>query len=118
MLLYLGGSLAVIGIIMTLLGILQGVPLIIAGGVLAIIYFVLKNSTDKKKQKIIETYETLKKNGNEIIRALMAEVVDFRREFAQRDAESQKVLDFLEMITPEQYIEKMAGTSRKIKINQ
>ena len=40
----------------------------------------------------------------------------FRAEFAEKDAESQKVLDFLEQISPEQYVRKLADSNRRIKV--
>ena len=55
-------------------------------------------------------------NGEQIIRATLAEIVDFRIEFAEKDAESAKVLDFLEQIRPEQYVNQLASSNRKIKI--
>ena len=50
------------------------------------------------------------------IRATLAEVVDFRAEFAAKDAQSQQVIDFLEQITPEQYVRKLADSNRRVKV--
>ncbi len=55
-------------------------------------------------------------NGSQIIRAVLAEVVDFWIEFKQKDSESQRVLDFLEQITPEQYVRKLSESNRRIKV--
>lgn len=46
----------------------------------------------------------------------MAEVVDFRAEFDEKDRESEKVVDFLEQIAPEQYVRKLADSNRRIKL--
>lgn len=46
----------------------------------------------------------------------MAEVVDFREEFVEKDAGSQQVLDFLEQISPDQYVRKIAESNRRIKM--
>lgn len=54
--------------------------------------------------------------GWKIIRAFLAEVVDFRAEFSEKDSESQQVLDFLEQISPAQYVKKLSGTNRAIRL--
>lgn len=71
---------------------------------------------ETSRKKIEEQYENKRVNGEQIIRATLAEIVDFRIEFAEKDAESTKVLDFLEQIRPEQYVNKLASSNRKIKI--
>ena len=77
-----------------------------------------------KKKKVVATRETLetqfeekRKSGEQIIRATLAEVVDFRAEFKRKDAESQKVTDFLEQIAPDQYVKKLAESTRRIKVD-
>jgi hypothetical protein len=35
-------------------------------------------------------------------------------EFAERDGESQKVIDFLDQISPEQYVRKLGDSHRRI----
>ena len=66
--------------------------------------------------KQYEVFRKKRKSGHQIIRAVLAEVVDFRMEFDQKDAESQKVIDFLEQISPEQYVRKLADSNRRIKV--
>ena len=61
-------------------------------------------------------FEQKRVNGSQIIRALLAEVVDFRAEFARKDAQSQDVMDFLNQITPEQYARKLADSNRRVKV--
>jgi len=65
-------------------------------------------------QQIIEAYDKKLESGQQIIRAIIAEIVDFRIEFNERDAESSKVLDFFEQIRPEEYIRKIGTNERKI----
>ena len=64
-----------------------------------------------------DKFEEKRNNGVKIIRALMAEVVDFRELFTEIDGESQKVIDFLEQISPEQYIKNLADSTRRIKVS-
>ena len=71
---------------------------------------------EQNRQNIETQFEEKRKTGSQIIRAILAEVVDFRAEFAEKDGESQKVIDFLEQISPEQYVRKLADSSRRIKV--
>ena len=45
----------------------------------------------------------------------MAEIVDFIAEFNQKDARAAEVVDFLEQISPEQYVRKISGTRRHVR---
>lgn len=115
-LLYGGIAIGVIGLMMIFGNIFLGLIAIIAG-----IFMVLKHKSnieniETNRKKIEEQYENKRVNGEQIIRATLAEIVDFRIEFAEKDAESTKVLDFLEQIRPEQYINKLSSSNRKIKI--
>ena len=77
-------------------------------------HFSAKSKTQKIIQKTIESYSQKLESGKQIIRATIAEIVDFRVEFTEKDAESKKVLDFLEQIKPEEYIRKITSGERKI----
>ena len=79
-------------------------------------HFSKKKKVEQNRPNIEDTFEEKRKRGSQIIRATLAEVVDFRAEFAERDSESQKVIDFLEQITPEQYVKKLSDSSRRIKV--
>lgn len=61
----------------------------------------------------------MRKNVKQVCRsfsATLAEVVDFRLDFSEHDAESQSVIDFLEQISPDQYVRKLATSNRRIKM--
>lgn len=117
--LYGGAAIAVIGLLMTLSGGgALGVIAMIAGAGLVINHFSKKKKLDFTRQNIETQFEEKRKNGIGIIRATLAEVVDFRAEFAKRDGESQKVIDFLDGISPEQYVKKLAGSNRRIDVNK
>ena len=115
--LYGGGTIAVIGVAMLFMG--NGFLGLIAA--IAVIGMIINHFSKKKKieanrENIEQKFEEKRKKGTEIIRATLAEVVDFRSEFAEKDADSQKVVDFLEQITPEQYVRKLADSNRRIKV--
>ena len=77
-------------------------------------HFSAKSKIQKIIQKTIESYSQKLESGKQIIRATIAEIVDFRIEFSEKDAESKKVLDFLEQIKPEEYIRRITSGERKI----
>lgn len=111
-----GGAIAAVGIGMLVAGqVLLGLIAVIAGAGLVINHFSQKKNVENSRSQIAEYFEKKRTNGIKVIRAMLAEVVDFRREFAERDAESQKVIDFLEEITPDQYVRNLSG-SRRIKV--
>ena len=113
-----GAAIAGIGILMIIMGnMFMGIIAVIAGIGMVINHRSKKKQVEEQRQYVISQFEEKREKGFQIIRALLAEIVDFRAEFAEKDAESQKVIDFLEQITPEQYIRKLAGTSRRINVN-
>lgn len=116
-LLYGGGVLGIVGLIMMFTGsITLGFFGLFSGIVMVIYHFSRKKTVQANRQQLEEQFEHQKENGIKIIRALMAEVVDFRREYAEKDKDSQKVLDFLDQISPEQYIKKVSGETRRVRM--
>ena len=94
----------------------MGLIAIIAGVGMVIKHFSRKKQIEEMRQSIESQFNDRLKTGVQIIRAFLAEVVDFRDEFDKKDSESRKVLDFLEQISPEQYIRKLTESGRKIKL--
>ena len=115
--LYGGGVIGAIGLLMLFFNNkFLGILAIIAGVGLIINHFSKKKRIEVGRQSIEEQYAKKRSSGEQVIRATLAEVVDFRSEFAAKDAESRKVLDFLEQISPEQYVRKLSDTSRRIGV--
>ena len=115
--LYGGGAIVAIGVGMFLAGSkFMGLIAIIAGIGMVIKHFSRKKQIEEVRQSIESQFKERLNTGLQIIRALLAEVVDFRAEFSKKDSESKKVLDFLEQISPEQYIRKLTESGRKIKV--
>ena len=115
--LYGGGVIAATGLGMMVAGsMFLGLIAIIAGIGLILNHFSKKKKIEAGRQNIETQFEQKRTNGMQIIRATLAEVVDFRAEFAAKDAQSQQVIDFLEQITPEQYVRKLADSNRRVKV--
>lgn len=112
-----GIAIGVMGLIMTFTtNLLLGIIAAVAGVGLVIKHFSKKKKVEQARQAIMSKFEEKRRQGAQIIRATLAEVVDFRAEFAERDGESRKVADFLEQIAPEQYVKKLSDSSRRIKV--
>lgn len=115
--LYGGGAIAAIGVFMLIAGnAFLGLIAVIAGAGMIINHFSKKKNVETSRQSLEKQFSEKRENGIQIIRAILAEVVDFRIEFQEKDSESQKVIDFLEQITPDQYVRKLADSNRRIKI--
>jgi hypothetical protein len=112
-----GAAIAIIGIIMFIMNNkFIGLIATIAGLGMVINHFSKKTAMQNNIQSIEKDFENKRVTGEQIIRATLAEIVDYRIEFAERDSESQKVLDFLSQISPEQYVRKLADSNRRIKV--
>lgn len=115
--LYGGIAVGVIGLVMLLFGNkFLGLIAVIAGVGMVLNHFTKKKDIENKRQNIAERYEKKRSSGSEIIRATLAEVVDFRIEFADKDSESEQVIDFLEQLSPDQYVRKLATSNRRVKM--
>lgn len=117
--LYGGAVIGAIGLIMMITGsVFLGLIAIVAGVGLVINHFSKKKRIEINRQNFETKFEEKRKSGTKIIRATLAEVVDFRAEFAERDGESQKVVDFLEGISPEQYVRKLSDANRRVYVTK
>lgn len=115
--LYGGIAVGVIGLVMLLFGNkFLGLIAVIACVGMVLNHFSKKKDIENKRQNIAERYEKKRSSGSEIIRATLAEVVDFRIEFADKDSESEQVIDFLEQLSPDQYVRKLATSNRRVKM--
>lgn len=115
--LYGGIAVGVIGLVMLLFGNkFLGLIAVIAGVGMVLNHFSKKKDIENKRQNIAERYEKKRSSGSEIIRATLEEVVDFRIEFADKDSESEQVIDFLEQLSPDQYVRKLATSNRRVKM--
>lgn len=89
--------------------------LIGAGG--GVTFLVAKKQTASSRKKIENDYTAFNANTQQLLRATLAEVVDWRREYAACDQGETKVTELLESITPEQYILNPHGSTRRVFVN-
>lgn len=105
--LYGGIAIFFIGIFMLAGGknaITLGLIAAIAGIILMVNFFAKERKVEEKKKCVEGQYIDRRTKGCQIIRAVLAEVVDYRNELEKWDAESQKVVDYLERLTPSEYV--------------
>lgn len=110
------GVIALIGFIAGGGGWILAILCAIGGIYSGVKYYSAKKQMEQGQARIRSDYETKRSEGTTIIRAMLAEVVDYRREFSQKDAQSAQVLAFLDSITPEQYVRKMPNSTRKVRV--
>lgn len=88
----------------------------IAGIILMVNFFAKERKVEEKKKCVEGQYIDRRTKGCQIIRAVLAEVVDYRNELEKWDAESQKVVDYLERLTPSEYVCKTKDSGRRINL--
>ncbi|MDR1960684.1 MAG: hypothetical protein LBQ16_00180 [Gracilibacteraceae bacterium] len=116
----IGGSvIGVVGLIACIASqVFLGIIAVVAGSGMVINHFTKKKAVQIRRQHIESQLETKFNDGAQIIRAALAEVVDFRAQFAEKDGMSQAVVDFLERVKPEQYVKKLSDSTRRIKTDK
>ena len=113
--LYGGAVIGVVGLLMMVTGnAAMGFIVLVAGVGLVLNHFSKKKGKEESREKINAQFDEKKESGQQAIRAVLAEVVDYRREFARKDAVSSEVVGFLEGLTPQQYMRQIEGQSRRI----
>lgn len=110
-----GIAIFVVGLIMCTRSPLLGIIASISGMGLVINHVTKRKDIMNRRDNIKQQFEQKSSVGVQIVRAVLAEVVDFRAQFAEKDAESTLVVDFLEQIKPEQYVRRLADSTRRIK---
>ena len=88
-------------------------------GIIGIIYGIVAKRRMKKKytfytNDIKKQFANLVTNETQEIRAFCAEVVDYREEFAEKDAKAQLFLDYVENLQGNEYIHVPASRRRVI----
>ena len=88
---------------------------IAAGAVIFNAYIKAKKRMDSIHASITEEYQKQEEEGKQMLRGVIAEIVDYRTEIARLDAESEKVIDFLQGLNPAQFIGSADG-SRRVRV--
>ena len=113
---YIACGAGLIGILFFVAGMVSyGIGSIIVG-LLAYAYYSSKRSTWEAAQELADKTEEAREPGKQRLRAILAEVVDYRNEFAEKDKLSQRVIDFLEQLSPEQFVQHLEGTTRRVQL--
>ncbi|SHI06953.1 hypothetical protein SAMN02745196_02655 [Clostridium collagenovorans DSM 3089] len=104
---WLNGTVVSTGLIATLVSFFTLATVVVP--IIAMSIFTLtgisqKRSIPNKREKIETELDNFRKTSQEILNGFLAEVVDYRRLYAEKDIESEKVVNFLKELTPEQYI--------------
>ena len=92
------------GLIISLFGLSTIFIPLLAIAAVGIYMFSEKTKADKNKIITKSKMEEFRFKCNDILSATIAEVVDYRRLYSEKDAEYIKVVDFLQELQPEQYI--------------
>ena len=88
---------------------------IAAGAVIFNAYIKAKKRMDSIHARITEEYQKQEEEGTQMLRGVIAEIVDYRTEIARLDAESEKVIDLLQGLNPAQFMA-LADGSRRVQI--
>lgn len=110
---YAGIAIGVIGIIF--LGALGWIAAI-AGAYFAWTTYSKNKQVVQQREQVTQEMEERKIAGQQIVRAMIAEIVDFRKDFEKEDKNSKKVLAFLNQLSPEHYIQSLSGEKRKVNV--
>lgn len=87
------------------------------GAIFLIFFFLAWQKNQATKKEISTRYGQLKEQSSQILQATLAETVEWRRDFARRDAMATEVSQFLDGITPEQYLLSTHDTVRRVNAN-
>lgn len=96
--LVIGGGLVLLG-----LPTLQWIYIVLGAGGL-VWFYSAKSELAKAKEKIAADFAKLKEQSVQVLKAALAEVVEFRRDFGRRDAAAPDVTKLLDAISPNQYV--------------
>ena len=78
-----------------------GLAMVVVGAAMGCKYAYDRDKAEKNRYGVEKRYEIRREQGVRIIRGALAETVDFRMRFAEKDGESRKVYDFFERLGPE-----------------
>lgn len=77
-------------------------------------FFISKNNLQKRKDQIANEFANLLTSHSEVLRASLAETVDWRKEYSEEDQNAESIDEFLEGISPERYSFSTHDTVRSI----
>ena len=109
------GALAIIiGLISSGLFLFIGILAVIAGIGAVVKHFSRKKAVEAERELINKKYDEKREKGLKVLKAVLAEVVDFRREFAKRNEVHDDVRGLIGRLSPEEYVKSLSSSGRKI----
>ena len=112
-----GNKIAIgIGFALMLFFIVGNIFLGVMGIILAFLGYKGMKEKQDKKNNIEEEYMKKINSGKGVIQEIFAEVVDFRDEFEETEKSSEIVINCLEILQAEQYVNLDKNSSRKINL--
>jgi len=77
-------------------------------------YFYAKHQVETNKGQIHQHYENLRDTSPKILKGVLAEVVDWRKDFSTGDAKAEELRKYLQSITTEQHMLTQFETGRAV----
>lgn len=77
--------------------------LFVLSAVLIAYFFITRTQISRAKARMVHEYDEILNSFTDILRAVLADVVDYRKEYAEEDAKAIQIEEFLATISPEQY---------------
>lgn len=104
------------GIGFLLMGFSGGFLFFALGAGCLIWFFMAKSDVAKARQQISDDFARLNEQSLNVLKAIVAEVVEWRRDFEKRDAVSTKVVQLLDSISAEQYVLSSHDNVRQVMV--
>ncbi len=95
-------------------GLILGLLAIIAGIGLLVRYLSRKKLIETQRAEIESQFEEKREKGKKVLKATVAEIVDFRSEFETEDSKSTQVVDFIGQLSSNEYVKTSVGPTRKV----
>jgi hypothetical protein len=88
--------------------------LFIFSAICLIIFFASLRRVKKNAKVIEQNFAELLENHKQVLVAVLSDIVDYRREYAEEDAKAVKIRELLDPVTPEQYVYSSFDTARAV----
>ncbi len=111
---YFIAAAAVLVLILTFTGTFPWFIGLLAVGLAAGKFYLGMKKVKEDKIQAEQNYNDIIEKGKQIIQAVCAEIIDFRRELAAREQDYEPLMEYLNDIAPEQFIKN--GSQRNIKL--
>lgn len=111
-----GAVVAVLALAANMLFIILAIVLVVIGVTKINTYNGAVERVETERRNFEARYQQEETKAEAAIRNVMAEVVDYRSELRAHDAESEKVEALLGALNPEEYVQTLSGSPRKVLV--